>query len=195
MAVRVPEFGMADIQKLINQELDIHPGSDCFDLYKLLFQAFYGPTHMIAATSDIIIWIDKEHSGMKKPYLPLVQDIGLGRGFVRMSLSFLDNDRQIVSTDIDLRCISPADLAEAITLSKLPEGIDANEWFSVWQTIQAVVFQSIKPEIGQIEALNQMALAADTPHHSQMFRDKYEPHYRIVHHSILTQLVKLGVSI
>lgn len=194
MIVKVPHFSTNELNQLIDLERQVHPKAHHWDIYKVLYQACFGPTHMKADVTEIAHGISKEYLAMDSPYLPVFQDIGLGKGYVRISLSILD-DQFSQENPIGPRDPDPIQsLAGLIQQSKIPEGIEPNAWYRIWQDIAPLLQMKLGLESSQMEELHQLASALEVPHHSEAFREVYNPHYRILHCSLVNNYYNIGVS-
>jgi len=70
-----------DIKQVISLELNQHPELKLIDIYKLVFQAYLGPAHLLADTNESAKKIMTEILLHPEPYKPLKQDIGSQNGF------------------------------------------------------------------------------------------------------------------
>lgn len=181
MAILKPSFNSSSILSIIHTEIDLHPHLTLIDIYKLMFQAYYGPTHMIPDNDIIIKGIINERSSMKHGYQPLLQDIGAGTAFHRISLSILPNLKPVTEAEI---------LAKYILLSRQAFDTTWPEWKSAWTETLKVMhdnnihFVDINDDIDSL--FEQRAL----PSHSPIFHDNYSPHYRLVHYTQLPALLE-----
>ena len=89
MLTRRIALNAGDLNSLWDIEATYHPKADLTDIYKLLCQAYYGPTHMGRELALIRKSLAEELKQNRKIYLPLLQDIGNRKGFYRVSLDLI----------------------------------------------------------------------------------------------------------
>ena len=70
----------------------------------------------------------------------------------------------------------------------LADDVDAAKWQEEWAAICEVCDDLIVGLDGydsDLQTLSQLAIECQTVHHSDSYREAYNPHYRIVHRSLL----------
>ena len=164
-----------EIIKIAVREFELHPKAEIKDYYKLFFQSFYGPGHLISDKESAFRFLKDELKDSHEFDEVLLQDIG--NSFYRVNL-------KAVSAGI----ISLEDLFSAFIRSQQPEPLNA-VWITVWDKIKSLLSRA--PELRfskKCDDLN-LILKSNQIHisHSKIYKDCYHPHYRIVHKNNLTK--------
>jgi hypothetical protein len=180
LATLKPTFDTASLLSIIQTELAVHPLCSKVDIYKLMFQALYGPTHMIPDEDLIIKGIINERSAMKTTFTPLVQDIGSGNAFYRISLSLLPDIAPVREAQI---------LCQYIMSSRQAFDTDWDEWGKTWKVIDLLLYANSIHFIDINDDIDALLNHRSIPSHSSIYHDNYIPHYRLVHHSFLPKLL------
>jgi hypothetical protein len=85
--MKANKLSTEEVRQLILSELALHPECEHVDLYKLLYQALFGPFHLIRDLGQLKLSISSELWQMSSPYEPHYQQIG--QIYTRLSLSAL----------------------------------------------------------------------------------------------------------
>lgn len=188
-------FSPDELREILRTELELCPEARMTDLYKLLYQAYYGPTHMDPDPLKIARNLRQElrsitfHTG--QPY----QDIGCGRGFFRINLIALIENKPIPFNQFSsfsdyehkLFCAVPATklktLTDAILASRIEAVLDQAKWRQSWQQALPVVLEFITPLPEESAFVESLLASGDLPSHSNIYKELYAPHYRIIHFS------------
>ncbi len=169
MSFTLPVFSKRDVWILIRRESYLYRRVELIDIYKLLFQAYYGPTHMDAEFDTIRENIIAEIKSIDQPSTITHHDIGVGKAFVRVGLSDMD--------PCDMKSIDA--LAQTILASKLEGGIPWKHWFESWSNAISVV-SYIYPAHQINKLWTDYVLTHRIPSHSEIYKQKNKPHYRII---------------
>ncbi len=180
MATLKPSFDTASLLRIIQTELAAHPLCCKVDIYKLMFQALYGPTHMIPEEDLIIKGIIHERSAMKSAFMPLIQDIGSGTAFYRISLSLLPDIAPVREAQT---------LCQYILSSRQAFDTDWDEWGKTWKVIDLMLYANNIHLIDINDDIDTLLNNRSIPSHSIVYHDNYIPHYRLIHYSVLPQLL------
>lgn len=189
-------FTEAELRQILETELAIHPQSRLVDIYKLLNQAHFGPTHINPDPGEIARNIRLELNSIGEHEGDFQQDIGCGRGFVRVNLislvtfptlpfarfsSFSDyvqeRFRQVPKREID-------NLTRAILASRYTSRISPQTWKKTWQAALPLVLERIAALPGELQQVEELSKNDVIPSHSETYRELYVPHYRVIHHSL-----------
>ncbi|MCB5246050.1 MAG: hypothetical protein WC179_05890 [Candidatus Cloacimonadaceae bacterium] len=198
MKVIRPDFSLDDIRNIIQEELRLHPRSHYIDVYKLLYQAFYGPSHLEPKREVIIQNLHKELNSMTwKTDIPY-QDIGAGKGFFRSNLFSLINfsdfdqnqDSMFISEKISSQHLKVREekiriLTDCILQSYIEDSINWNDWINKWENCVPLVKSIVSPSPEEELYLEYSLAKQVMPTHSEEYRQLYDPHYRVIHHSLL----------
>ncbi|HPV14405.1 MAG TPA: hypothetical protein PL126_01985 [Candidatus Cloacimonadota bacterium] len=197
MLTRRIALNAGDLNSLWDIEATYHPKADLTDIYKLLCQAYYGPTHMGRELALIRKSLAEELKQNRKIYLPLLQDIGNRKGFYRVSLDlipFLPKQGEapvpLSSIPKKLSRTQPSEaqidyMALLIQESCLEMDVDLRSWKATWRRLWPRIEARYKPSKEITETVVQHVLTADITKHSKNYKSLYQPHYRILHHKLL----------
>ncbi len=187
-----------DILHIVALEKDLHPGFAWVDLYKLLNQAWYGPTHINQNKKQIVANITTEFESMPPRLVPFIQDIGNNRGFLRLDLSFLHylmwlkRQMSAVEKADNLRGFASG-LADIVLQSCLPKQPDHAKWLKDFQAAVSLLgseglidFPTSGPEHQRVMESGEM------PSHSAYYKEHYDPHYRVVHYKAIYNYIKIN---
>lgn len=125
-----------EVISMVELELDLHPVLEPVDLYKLLYQAMYGPNHIIRDFKQLYTGINSEMWQMQGKYEPLFQDIG--PCYTRLSLSAIktDNNTQMRKKRIEA-------LTEWIMASSLVIKNTAIDFFLKWKSYESMLKEKL----------------------------------------------------
>jgi len=161
------------IKDAVNSQMSLYPEARLQDLYKAFFQAEFGPEHIIADTASAGRSLDSELLIPDNSDI-MYEPIGVDSAFFRVHLCAVQSGR-----------ISRNELFDAfIAGARKVETDEIEKWAEKWHKIESVIesmnlqlpgYEADRIVIDSLLNTGQYAL-----HHSQQFRDKYEPHYRIV---------------
>lgn len=162
---------MEKIRQIILYHLKKYKEISVVDLYKLLFQASFGPAHAIKDYNSALSYLEEELN------LSLTETISyedIGNGYVRLYLNnFTVNDAKwilklMIDSVDEIRNIKFFMDAYEITceILKLEKN---NEYL---QSFKEFVLKMIKLELPAV-------------HHSEVYKEKYNPHYRVIKKSLL----------
>jgi hypothetical protein len=193
-----PDFTLDEISDIILQEIKLHPRCHYLDVFKLLYQAFYGPSHIEPQRDTIIYNLKRELNDMKwKTDVPY-QDIGVGKGFIRLNLisiiSLPDEDLKqnsmLLNKKIPTEYLKDSEdkikiLADCILQSRFENEINWNDWIQTWENSIPLVKSIIPPTAEEDLMIEDCLTKKIMPTHSEEYRQWYDPHYRVIHYSLL----------
>ncbi len=195
-----PEFSAAQLRKIIKAELAEHPKARYADLYKLLHQAHYGPTHIVPDPVAIATDIREELAGIQTQNCGPSQDIGCGKGFVRLNLIALTGGRDLSGPKSHLlrdqllreAClkVQPEQvelLTRSVLASRLEDAFTQQDWQAAWKKAQPVVNEFLFPTFAERALIDACLKNGAMPSHTDDYRYLYKPHYRVIHHSHLVK--------
>lgn len=158
------------IEKIITAELALHPRAALQDFYKLFFQSFFGAEHALADVESARNYFKNELLNLPKESNYLIQDISVSFPIYRVSLQVIENG-----------LLSAEELFEAFLKStKTTVKTSTQDWLTIWQEIEKSLMPILSPYETDISDLRKAAEEGSTVHHSQLYRDLYKPHYRII---------------
>jgi len=177
----VPAFGYHDLKTLIETELKHYPEAGSIDIFKLVYQALNGPTHLKGSFSEIKDYIVYEYHSMREFQQLRIQDIGLGRGFIRIYLDGLKP--QTINEYASL-------LTELILCSRFDCETPTAALMEHWHIARNILRETGCNALQDNDIIEHSILENIPIHHSHIFRKTYEPHYRIIHSSLLDQWLR-----
>ncbi len=176
-----------DTTAVVETELALHPNLELKDLYKLIYQAFYGPAHIVQNVQTVAASIYNEVMDMKDTYFPLYQDIGNKQGYWRLSLGWLLPDKLQGETALRAKAEILAELMR-LSIPEIPHQMSITERWN----LESIIIKELFPasEIAWQE-VNALALAGQIPSHSLVYKQAYNPHYRLIHPCVSEKLIQI----
>ncbi len=138
------------------------------DIFKFVFHSAFGCDHLVSSVENAVSYIEKEYEGASKTEKPLTEE--LDGDYVRVHLSYL-NVGLTAKTFGKLFCLSAK---KEDGLSKLMEKLEVAR--------ALIAGGEIKLDIDEFdEALDEWRkLGFSAVRHSEEFREKYRPSYRVI---------------
>ncbi|MDI3503125.1 MAG: hypothetical protein PWP64_61 [Candidatus Cloacimonadota bacterium] len=162
-----------DLKNMVELELHLHPLLEPIDLYKLLYQALYGPHHIIRDFKQLYTSINSELGLMQENYEPLFQEIG--PYYSRLSLSAIKKDG-----DTLLRQKRIEALTEWIMASSCVIPNTAIDFVLQWKSYEPMLKEHLPADPPSWAKADQLAEQNILPSHSDIYRQNYHPHYRLI---------------
>lgn len=162
------------IRKAVEAQLQQYPESRLQDIYKSFFQDEFGPGHLIGDTAGAGKYLDFELAEMVSKGNYSAEPCGLGDHFFRVPMDLV-KDGKIPRDDYFNAFL------ESAASFKDPDPV---LWNKKWEQIIGVIKQ-IKPPVKDFEKdremIREMMAAGETVvHHSRVYSENYDPHYRIM---------------
>lgn len=177
------------IGQFVNDELKHYPEAHLTDLYKNYFQDAYGPGHLIPDTTSAGKYLSWELHQSEWIDSLLFQPLGINHDFYRINLLLVKN--KAIPRDTLLLGI-----VKSVKLARNP---DIESWKKEWNEVLSVIkrMDLRLPEMKSDERRIRKNLAKGdvVAHHSKHYEEKYNPHYRIVHHTIIERWRKQYLNI
>jgi len=149
-------------------EIKLHPGLNLIDIYKLFYQALFGPNHIIRDHSHVCATIQQEMKQMQGLYHPIWQELG---NFSRISLSAL----QRLDGDTSTSAMKLTDWM----LASLSE-VDESAFPSLWLDLKGMISRTITFSDQHWNEVCHIVNSGAIPSHSGHYKSLYHPHYRLV---------------
>jgi len=162
---------LSKISDLIHRELKRFPQAQLVDIYKLFHQDYFGPGHFFADKKGIISYLSTELNMIAiSDHKPVNQDISCLNSFIRIDIRWISKGYLAVD---DL-----ADMFWKSSVVKLDQPI---AWDVHWQQISEIIYKEY-PDINldNVEQISIYAQQDKALHHSEIYRQLYHPHYRII---------------
>ena len=161
------------VSALILEELALHPMLEPVDIYKVLYQALFGPAHIVRDLGQLQRSISSEIWQMKQLYQPLFQQ--LGPVYSRISLSALKLSSDLADRQQKIECLS------AWIIDSCSEYRDVDqEFLQCWEEHLPLMQRLLTSEPKAWEIASDLASSGSLPSHSPLFHANYHPHYRLV---------------
>ncbi len=161
------------LHKMVIDELALHPHSDPVDLYKLLYQALYGPFHIVRDFKQLCSGIASEFWSMQDTYEPLYQRIG--PCYTRLSLSSIKRDGDTDKINLRIEYLARWILDSCILFEDV-----SRDFLRRWQEIRPIIQQELPSTSYKWQQVDELAVAGRLPSHSTIFHKHYHPSYRLV---------------
>ncbi|HPS37819.1 MAG TPA: hypothetical protein PL124_00240 [Candidatus Cloacimonadota bacterium] len=185
MAIFKPSFTKEQLSRILDMELCSYPLAQLDDLYKLIYQAITGPSHMPHSHSLIKKALFAELNAARMLPVPFSYDIGTGIGYQRISLcwlSDLDGRKQEEAIDEFVRIING---------SRLSEPYSSKDIELVWSQVIPLIKTRLPLTESDTKRISDMIIQELIPSHSDIYKSVYQPHYRLVHQSLLDETYDL----
>ncbi|MCK9556876.1 MAG: hypothetical protein M0R50_02395 [Candidatus Cloacimonetes bacterium] len=175
--MKICQIDQSEIESMVSEELRLHPFLEPVDLYKLLYQALYGPFHIVRDFKQLCLGISAEIWRITEPYLPHYQDIG--PGYTRISLSSIKHDGSVDRLNERIESLSNWILASCMLCEDVRQ-----DFRERWRNNRHLLSNALpaSPEAWQLA--DSLAERGELPSHSKLFHQHYEPHYRLVDMSL-----------
>jgi len=165
------------IRQVVDAQVMLYPDASLQDLYKAFAQAEFGPEHMIADTASAGHYLDYE-LGAEDRSKVLYEPLGADSSFFRVHLCAVQSGK-----------ITRDELFGAFIGGSRKVGYEEirgwkDKWHQIEQTIESMdleleCFEEDRQKIDSLLDKGNYAI-----HHSAVFKEHYEPHYRIVRKDI-----------
>jgi len=163
-----------EIRQAVENQLKIYPQSSLQDIYKSFFQDEFGPGHLVENVSYAREYFDLELEEMVSQGRHNAEPCGTGKNFYRVPMDLV-KDGIIPEEDYFSAFL------ESASSFTTPDVI---AWKQQWNEIVGIV-EKMDHDIPNFkedkEALSKWLDQGETVvHHSQVYNNQYDPHYRIM---------------
>jgi hypothetical protein len=173
------------VKTLAWREFVLYPKANLIDYYKLFYQGTFGPGHLIKDRESAFENLVAEAKGSSFTELPFLQDISFINPYCRVSLEILEKKLIEPEVFIDL-------LIESCNVRNTLSPI---EWNEAWLDIENILFQILPKlnEPGIVKLIHDNLYGDKIPlfRHSELFRETYHPHYRLINKDLLPNHILL----
>jgi len=157
-------------KKVLLNEKNLHPLAAFQDYYKLIYQDFFGPAHILQDEAKALGYLEKEVRNTNKFENYEFQDIGILNNFVRVNLKLVKEGKITIER-----------LFAALKNSVIKINYTTNEkWKQYWTQLYSLIQKIGSFEPNQ-ELFEQIKNNPPLVSHSKIYKDNYQPHYRIIH--------------
>ncbi len=166
------------IMQSVERQMSLYPKSTLQDLYKHFFQDRFGPGHILSDTSASANYLKKELAKSKRFDGAEYEPTGYLGNFYRVNLSIIKDGK------VDFSTFFKAFVRSMEDFKLMP----IEEWKIEWKKILNVIalmkldLPYFKQDCLSIDEL--LKKGNYVMHHSRIFNDTYELHYRIIEKEI-----------
>ncbi|MCF7911125.1 MAG: hypothetical protein K9M99_01245 [Candidatus Cloacimonetes bacterium] len=160
------------ITDLIQKELSKFPQAQPVDIYKLFYQDYFGPGHFFSDKNNIIISLIRELDEFSDPTgsAPGIQEIGCLNNFIRVDIRWITWGNFTIE-----------EMADLFWRSSRLELFQPLPWHEHWENITKIIIREYNGLIkNDKNKLDDFARQKTGVHHSEIYRQNYQPHYRII---------------
>lgn len=144
------------------------------DIYKSFFQDNFGPGHAVPDSAQAAAWLGSELAKVERLDVPLYGPTGCEGNYYRVSLA------AVASGKVQQDALLSAFLRSVRAVQ--PGEVDA--WVQEWAQIESVIAAmelQLPGYDADAKAIKEMlATGHYAVHHSRLYNEHYEPHYRII---------------
>lgn len=171
------------IKEYLNYEFQTHPEAQLLDYYKYFSQSAFGPGHIISDYHSAKENLINEVESTAHFDEIMIQKCDYFKPFYRVNLKLIKDNL------IDFDAYFNAFIESASVI----EPISEIEFIDEWNVIINVIKMEL-PNLLNITDLNQINLMMEKKrylcHHSEIFKNQYHPHYRLIHQDFLSTTLK-----
>ena len=167
------KLSAAIVAQMVKDELKYHPQLEPVDLYKLLYQALYGPFHIVQDYEQVCRAIQAEVELSSSRYEPAYQK--LGPCYSRVSLAYIDR-----GDEPQLKQSKIAALADWLLDSSVVLPDVAQDFQRQWKLYRHLLQGALPASTETWQKADYLVKEGRLPSHSQTFHQHYQPHYRLV---------------
>lgn len=169
------------IRAAVENQLNTYPESTLQDLYKNFFQDRFGPGHIVADTLSAGAYLDSELASLGQTEGADYEPTGYNGNFYRVNLSVVKKG-----------LISRNDFFDAFIRSVSGiQTITPDEWEKEWTEIESVIGAMDLPLADYMQERDSifslLRQGKYVMHHSEVFSENYDPHYRIIERKIFLE--------
>lgn len=173
-------YDTGKIAQAVAEQMEQYPESTLVDLYKYFYQDVYGPGHMIADSERAAMELESESFlQLDAPYGGITfEKTGAEGNYYRVSLFCVSSgmvkyERMVDAFIRSARKNTPSDDA---TFRKV--------WPVVASAAAAYDIPGYESDLEQLNALVASDSSDKAVHHSDAYKNAYDPHYRIIERDI-----------
>lgn len=160
--------------------LDRYPEATLQDVYKTMYQDRFGVAHILAERAVMCRYIGKEVGLTSGECDSYYEPCGWRGEYVRVDLRAV-RDGLLSAEELADMLVATAALAADPSTTDWP-----GEWAQIVEACGSIV-TGLENYDSDVVQLNEVALRGQTVHHSDGYREAYNPHYRIVHRSLVDE--------
>ncbi len=164
----------ANVRSAVERMIADYPHSTLQDIYKSFFQDNFGPGHAVPDSAQAASWLRGELAKVERLDVQLYEPTGYNGNYYRVSLA------AVVGGKVQADALLSAFLRSVRAVQ--PGEVEA--WVQEWAQIENVIskmelalpgYEADAAAIKDILSKGRYAV-----HHSRLYNEHYEPHYRII---------------
>ena len=164
----------ANVRLAVERMMADYPHSTLQDIYKSFFQDNFGPGHAAPDSAQAATWLRNELAKVDRLDVTLYEPTGCEGNYYRVSLA------AVASGKVQQDALLSAFLRSVRAVQ--PGEVDA--WVQEWAQIEGIIATmelSLPNYDADAKAIKEMlATGHYAVHHSRLYNEHYEPHYRII---------------
>lgn len=179
-----------------------HPKACLRDYYKLAFQAVYGPGHLIESKDSADKYLKAELQAIEINEDLTVQDISFNKcrlygeitgNYCRLSLKAISDGIITYNDYLSAFLRSAKNSSEANSCRTSFSDYNTEKWLNLWKDTESYLRESkIVKDFSESETLiNGILRNSPVSRHSDIYRENYHPHYRLMKKSILREYMEI----
>ena len=169
---------------VLREYLKQYPKAELKDVYKFCFQDYFGPGHLMSSPEQSRAYLETELAGCKTFGGPVYEPTGLEGNYYRVNLSVVAEGKVPFETLFNALCKSTFEVDDD----------DIEQWKQVWNHIENQLRNLMQWNIvteAQAKEIQDMLAGGDyAGHHSQIYNETYNFHYRIIRKDIFLNEIK-----
>ena len=164
----------ANVRSAVERMVADYPHSTLQDIYKSFFQDNFGPGHAVPDSAQAASWLRGELAKVERLDVQLYEPTGYNGNYYRVSLA------AVASGKVQQDALLSAFLRSVRAVQ--PSEVEA--WVQEWEQIENVISKmelALPNYEADAKAIKEMlATGHYAVHHSRLYNEHYEPHYRII---------------
>ena len=170
--------GRATIREALEREMAAYPKSQLADVYKNFFQDNFGPGHILNDTVAAGRYLRRELAETDVFEGPLYEPTGHRGNFLRVNISLIKDGK------VDYDTYFSAFVRSVQGIVPPAPGVWRKEWAEIDSEIKSMGLTFPGEEADRKTITERLASDDFAVHHSQLFNDNYNFHYRIISRDI-----------
>ena len=175
--MKICELSTDIVSKMVEDEQRHHPLLEPVDLYKLLYQALYGPFHIVQDYDQVFRAIEAEVEQSSSRYEPIYQE--LGPCYSRVSLASIQSEDEPPLRQRKIACLTDWLLDSSVSLPDV-----SSDFRMQWKLYRPVFESALVADTETWQKADYLVKAGKLPSHSETFHQHYQPHYRLVNKNL-----------
>ena len=164
----------ANVRSAVERMMADYPHSTLQDIYKSFFQDNFGPGHAVPDSAQAASWLRGELAKVEGLDVQLYEPTGYNGNYYRVSLAAVASGRvqqdALLSAFLrSVRAVQPGEVEAWV-----------QEWAQIESVIAAMELQLPGYDADAKAIKEMLATGHYAVHHSCLYNEHYEPHYRII---------------